>query len=53
MKGKKVLVFGAGVSGVAAARLAARGESGCKTVLDIPPAMLSPQSAEELRRKLL
>ncbi len=37
----------------AAARLAERGESGCKTVLDIPPALLSPLSAEEQRRLLL
>ena len=37
----------------AAARLAAKGESGCKTVLDIPPALLSAESADELRKKLL
>ena len=37
----------------AAARLNAKGESGCKTVLDIPPAMLSAESGEELRRRLL
>ncbi len=37
----------------AAARLAARGESGCKTVLDIPPALLSHERPEELRKKLL
>ena len=37
----------------AAARLSQMGEHGCKTVLDIPPAMLSAQSGEELRRKLL
>ena len=37
----------------AAVRLNARGESGCKTVLDVPPALLSAQSADELRRKLL
>ena len=37
----------------AAARLAERGERGCKTVLDIPPAMLSAQSADELRKRLL
>lgn len=30
-----------------------RGESGCKTVLDVPPADLSPLSADELRRKLI
>lgn len=34
-------------------RLAAEGVSGCKTVLDIPPAYLSPKSAEELRHELL
>lgn len=37
----------------AAARLFERGEHGCKTVLDIPPAMLSAQTAEQLRRELL
>ena len=37
----------------AAARLFERGETGCKTVLDIPPAMLSAQTAEQLRRELL
>jgi len=31
----------------------ARGESGCKTVFDIPPADLSPLSAEELRATML
>lgn len=30
-----------------------RGESGCKTVFDIPPADLSPLSAEELRATML
>ncbi len=30
-----------------------RGETGCKTVFDIPPADLSPLSAEELRRTML
>ena len=30
-----------------------RGESGCKTVFDIPPVDLSPLSPEELRAKLL
>lgn len=30
-----------------------RGETGCKTVLDIPPVDLSPLSPEELRAKLL
>lgn len=32
----------------AACRLAARGESGCRTPLDIPPAFLSPLPPEEL-----
>ena len=30
-----------------------RGEKGCKTVFDIPPADLSPLSAGELRRTML
>ncbi len=34
-------------------RMAEKGESGCKTVFDIPPAYLSPLSEEELRRSLL
>lgn len=34
-------------------RLHADGQSGCKTILDIPPAYLSPCSGEELRKKLL
>jgi len=37
----------------AAYRLAKRGEVGCKTVLDIPPALLSPLSYEELVKKLV
>ncbi|MBE6707343.1 MAG: diaminopimelate dehydrogenase [Ruminococcaceae bacterium] len=37
----------------AAARLNARGEKGCKTVLDVPPSLLSAESADELRRRLL
>ena len=37
----------------AAYRMAGKGESGCKTVFDIPPAYLSPLSEEELRRSLL
>ena len=37
----------------AAYRLAQEGVAGCKTVLDIAPAYLSPLSAEELRAKLL
>ena len=34
-------------------RMNARGEVGCKTVFDIPPALLSPLSAEDLRKSLL
>ena len=37
----------------AAYRLQTKGEYGCKTVFDIPPAMLSIKSAEELRKELL
>ena len=37
----------------AAARLHQKGERGCKTVLDIPPALLSAESAEALRARLL
>ena len=37
----------------AAARMGREGMSGCKTVFDVPPAYLSPKSAEELRRTLL
>lgn len=37
----------------AAYRLSASGDSGAKTVLDIPPALLSPKSAEQLRAELL
>lgn len=37
----------------AAYRLSQKGEKGCKTVLDIAPALLHPQPAEELRRILL
>lgn len=37
----------------AAARLSQMGQTGARTVLDIPLAYLSPQSAEELRRTLL
>lgn len=37
----------------AAFRLAQRKEWGCKTVLDIPPALLSPKTGEELRSELL
>jgi len=34
-------------------RLVQRGESGCRTVFDLPPAYLSPLSDAELRAKLL
>ena len=37
----------------AAHRMAKEGMTGCKTVFDVPPAYLSPHSAEELRRTLL
>lgn len=37
----------------AAFRLATEGQSGCKTVFDIPPAYLSAKSGEELRAALL
>ena len=37
----------------AAYRLSEKGDFGCKTVLDIAPALLSPKSAEELRRELI
>ena len=37
----------------AAYRMAQKGESGCKTVLDIPPAMLSCEDADTLRATLL
>ena len=37
----------------AAVKMSAEGAVGCKTVLDIPPAYLSAQSPEELRRTLL
>ena len=37
----------------AAYRMSKQGDFGCKTVLDIPPAYLSPKSGEELRRTLL
>lgn len=37
----------------AAFRMASKGETGCKTVFDIPPAFLSMQSPEELRAHLL
>ena len=37
----------------AAYRLSNEGQSGCKTVFDIPPAYLSSKSGEELRKNLL
>ena len=37
----------------AAYRLNAEGQSGCKTVFDIPPAYLSIKSGEELRKEML
>ena len=37
----------------AALRMKQEGMSGCKTVLDTPPAYLSPCSTEELRKRLL
>ncbi len=37
----------------AAARLAATGETGARTVFDIAPALLSPKTSEELRRTML
>lgn len=37
----------------AAYRMAAEGQSGCRTIFDIPPAALSPKSAEELRAQML
>lgn len=37
----------------AAYRMAERGDAGCKTIFDLPPAALSPKSAEELRATML
>jgi len=37
----------------AAYRMAAEGQKGCKTVLDVAPAYLSAKSGEELRKELL
>lgn len=37
----------------AAYRLHSAGETGARTVLDVPPALLSPKSGETLRRELL
>ena len=37
----------------AALRMADEGQTGCKTLFDLPPAYLSSQSAEELRAHML
>ena len=37
----------------AAYRMAAEGQTGCKTMFDIAPAYLSPKSGEELRATML
>ncbi|MBQ8982496.1 MAG: diaminopimelate dehydrogenase [Lachnospiraceae bacterium] len=37
----------------AAYKLSANGETGCRTVFDVPPALLSPLSGEELRKNYL
>jgi diaminopimelate dehydrogenase len=37
----------------AAYKLSKEGQTGCKTVFDIPPAYLSAKSGEELRKNLL
>lgn len=37
----------------AADRMAQKGECGCKTIFDIPPAALSSQSGEALRAQML
>ncbi|MBR3638054.1 MAG: diaminopimelate dehydrogenase, partial [Lachnospiraceae bacterium] len=37
----------------AAVRMAAEGQTGCKTIFDVPPAYLSSMSAEEIRAHLL
>ncbi|MBQ9997849.1 MAG: diaminopimelate dehydrogenase [Clostridia bacterium] len=37
----------------AAYRMCQKGDFGCKTIFDIPPILLHPQSPEELRRNLL
>ena len=37
----------------AVVRLNAKGDTGCKTIFDLPPALLSPKSAEELRAQML
>ncbi len=37
----------------AAYKMSCEGQSGCKTVFDVPPAYLSPKSGAELRKELL
>ena len=37
----------------AAARLNKEGQTGCKTLFDVPPAYLSPLSGEQLRKTML
>lgn len=37
----------------AVARMAAQGQSGCRTILDVPPAYMSQLSADDLRAKML
>ena len=37
----------------AAYRMCQKGDFGCKTIFDIPPILLHPQSPEELRKNLL
>ncbi len=37
----------------AACRMAEKGDFGCKTVFDVPPALTSPKSPEQLRAELL
>ena len=37
----------------AVVRMNEKGETGCKTIFDLPPALLSPLSAEELRAQML
>ncbi len=39
--------------GRAVVKLSRRGETGCRTILDIPPALLSPLDPEELRREFV
>ena len=39
--------------GRAVVRLSRKGETGCRTILDIPPALLSPLDPETLRREFV